>query len=63
VLAQGEDVVPIPGTKRPKLLEENVGALDVQLMQADFDRINQILPPGVAAGTRYAAPQMQALNR
>jgi len=63
VLAQGEDIVPIPGTKRPKLLEENAGALDVHFMQADFDRINQILPPGAAAGTRYAAPQMQALNR
>jgi len=63
VLAQGEDIVPIPGTKRPKLLEENVGALDVHLTQTDFDRINQILPPGAAAGTRYAAPQMQALNR
>jgi aryl-alcohol dehydrogenase-like predicted oxidoreductase len=63
VLAQGEDIVPIPGTKRPKLLEENVGALGIKLTQADFDRINQVLPPGAAAGTRYAAPQMQALNR
>ena len=63
VLAQGEDVVPIPGTKRPKLLEENVGALDIKLTQADLDRLDQILPPGAAAGTRYAAPQMQSLNR
>jgi len=63
VLAQGEDVVPIPGTKRPKLLEENVGALDIELAQADLDRLDQILPPGAAAGTRYAAPQMQSLNR
>ena len=63
VLAQGEDIVPIPGTKQPKLLEENVGALGIKLTQADFDRINQILPPGAAAGTRYAAPQMEALNR
>ncbi len=63
VLAQGKDIVPIPGTKRTRLLEENVGALDVHLTQEDLDRINQILPPGAAVGTRYAAPQMQALNR
>jgi aryl-alcohol dehydrogenase-like predicted oxidoreductase len=63
VLAQGDDIVPIPGTKREALLIENVGALDVQLTKADLDRIDKIIPPGVAAGTRYAAPQMQALNR
>ena len=63
VLAQGEDIVPIPGTKRIPLLEENLGALSVQLDRADLDRINQILPHGAAVGTRYAAPQMQALNR
>jgi len=63
VLAQGDDIVPIPGTKRPKLLEENIGALAIKLGKADFERLNQILPPGAAAGTRYAAPQMQALNR
>jgi aryl-alcohol dehydrogenase-like predicted oxidoreductase len=63
VLAQGEDIVPIPGTKRIPLLEENISALAVQLDRADLDRINQILPHGAALGTRYAAPQMQALNR
>jgi aryl-alcohol dehydrogenase-like predicted oxidoreductase len=63
VLAQGEDIVPIPGTKRIKLLEENIAALDLQLAQSDLDQINKILPVGVAAGMRYAAPQMQALNR
>ena len=63
VLAQGEDIVPIPGTKRPKLLEENIAALDIELTQTDLDRLDGIMPPGAAAGTRYAAPQMQALNR
>ncbi len=63
VLAQGRDIVPIPGTKRRKYLEENVGALGVNLTRADLDRIDRILPPGAAAGTRYAAPQMASLNR
>jgi aryl-alcohol dehydrogenase-like predicted oxidoreductase len=63
VLAQGEDIVPIPGTKRRKYLEENVGALNVSLTADDLARINAAVPSGAAAGTRYAAPQMQALNR
>ncbi|HUY04086.1 MAG TPA: aldo/keto reductase [Rhodocyclaceae bacterium] len=63
VLAQGNDLVPIPGTTRPQRLEENLGALDIRLEPADFARIDEILPPGAALGTRYAAPQMQALNR
>jgi aryl-alcohol dehydrogenase-like predicted oxidoreductase len=63
VLAEGEDVVPIPGTKRRRYLEENLGALEVMLSAADLARIDEILPPGVAAGTRYAAAGMQAVNR
>ncbi|WP_336490769.1 aldo/keto reductase [Methylobacterium nigriterrae] len=63
VLAQGEDIVPIPGTKRRKYLEENLGALEVVLTPEDLSRIDAALPAGAAAGTRYAAPQMQALNR
>ena len=63
VLAQGEDIAPIPGTKRCKYLEENLGALNVSLTAADLARINAAVPSGAAAGTRYAAPQMQALNR
>jgi aryl-alcohol dehydrogenase-like predicted oxidoreductase len=63
VLAQGEDIVPIPGTKRRKYLEENVGALDVRLGPDDRARIDRVIPPGMAAGTRYAAPQMAALGR
>ncbi len=63
VLAQGEDLVPIPGTKKRTRLMENVGALQVQLAQAELAHLDAILPPGAAQGTRYAAPQMQALNR
>lgn len=63
VLAQGDDIVPIPGTKRRKYLEENEGALEVQLAPEDLARIDQVIPPGRAAGTRYAAPQMSALGR
>ena len=63
VLAQGDDIVPIPGTKRRKYLEENLGALEVVLTLDDLSRIDAALPSGAAAGTRYAAPQMQALNR
>jgi aryl-alcohol dehydrogenase-like predicted oxidoreductase len=63
VLAQGEDIVPIPGTKRRTYLEDNLGALDVALSAEDLARIDRVLPPGAATGTRYAAPQMAALNR
>jgi aryl-alcohol dehydrogenase-like predicted oxidoreductase len=63
VLAQGEDIIPIPGTKRRRYLEENIGALEVKLMSEDLERIDSIIPPGAAAGTRYAAPQMAALGR
>jgi aryl-alcohol dehydrogenase-like predicted oxidoreductase len=63
VLAQGHDLVPIPGTKRRRYLDENVAALDVTLTDEDLARIDRIVPPGIAAGTRYAAPQMQHLGR
>jgi aryl-alcohol dehydrogenase-like predicted oxidoreductase len=53
VLAQGDDVVPIPGTKRRRYLEENVGAVAVHLTDEDLARLEQIAPPGVAAGGRY----------
>jgi aryl-alcohol dehydrogenase-like predicted oxidoreductase len=53
VLAQGEDVVPIPGTKRRSYLEENVGACDVTLDDDDLRRLEEIAPPGAAAGDRY----------
>src|SRR5829696_1447541 len=54
VLAQGEDVVPIPGTKRRSYLEENVGAAGIQLTPEDLTRLGEIAPPGVAEGGRYA---------
>jgi aryl-alcohol dehydrogenase-like predicted oxidoreductase len=63
VLAQGSDIVPIPGTKRLKYLDENMGALSVSLTTADLQRIDAILPAGSTSGERYAAASMQAVNR
>jgi aryl-alcohol dehydrogenase-like predicted oxidoreductase len=63
VLAQGEDVVPIPGTKRRKYLEENVAALDVSLTADDLRRIEDVIPRGVASGLRYAEEMMRVVNR
>lgn len=62
VLAQGDDIVPIPGTKHRKFLEMNVAALNINLTSQDLARIDTIIPLGAASGTRYAAPQMKALN-
>ena len=62
LLAQGQDIVPIPGTRKRTRLEENVKAMDVRITTDDRSRIDSIFPPEAAAGTRYAAPQMQALN-
>jgi aryl-alcohol dehydrogenase-like predicted oxidoreductase len=63
LLHQGDDIVPIPGTKRVKYLEENVGALDVRLTPADLRRIDEIAPKGAAAGTRYPEAGMATVNR
>jgi len=63
VMAQGEDIVPIPGTKRRKYLEENAGALEVTLSEDDLRRIDEVAPKGVAAGTRYPEAMMGAVNR
>jgi aryl-alcohol dehydrogenase-like predicted oxidoreductase len=62
VLAQGDDVVPIPGTKRRKYLDENIAALDVKLSDEDLQRLDRILPPGAAAGERYHERGMASLN-
>jgi aryl-alcohol dehydrogenase-like predicted oxidoreductase len=63
VLAQGDDIVPIPGTKRRKYLDENIAALDVELSSDDLRRLDEILPPGAAAGERYHARGMETVHR
>jgi aryl-alcohol dehydrogenase-like predicted oxidoreductase len=63
LLAQGEDIIPIPGTKRRKYLEENVGALNVRLTPQDLRRIDEVAPHGAAAGKRYPEAMMAAVNR
>ena len=62
VLAQGEDVVPIPGTKRRSYLEENMSALDLRLTQEDLQRIEKIAPRDVAAGSRYPEAGMRLVG-
>ena len=63
VLAQGEDIVPIFGTKRRAYLEENLKALEIELTAEDLKRINEIAPRGVAARARYSQPAMELVNR
>ena len=63
VLAQGPDIVPIPGTKKRRYLEENVAADGVEISAADLTAIDDVAPKGVAAGQRYPATMMAALNR
>ena len=63
VLAQGEDVIPIPGTKHIRYLDENIGALEVSLTGEDLRRLDEILPPGAAAGQRYHERGMETVNR
>jgi len=62
VLAQGDDLVPIPGTKRRKYLDENVGALEVTLSAAELEELDEVFPPDVAAGLRYPEQAMGLLN-
>jgi aryl-alcohol dehydrogenase-like predicted oxidoreductase len=62
VLARGEDIIPIPGTKRRKYLEENAGAADVTLTDRDLARIDEVAPKGAAAGTRYPEAMMAFVN-
>jgi aryl-alcohol dehydrogenase-like predicted oxidoreductase len=61
LLAQGRDIVPIPGTKRRDRLEENLGAMRVQLSAQDVERLSEAVPAGAASGLRYPEPQMKAV--
>jgi aryl-alcohol dehydrogenase-like predicted oxidoreductase len=63
LLAQGEDIIPIPGAKRRKYLEENAAAVDIPLMESDLRRIAEAAPQGAAAGLRYPERMMRAVNR
>lgn len=62
LLAQGNDIVPIPGTKRRAYLEENIGALSVELTKEDLSRIDDAAPKGAAFGTRYPEASMKSVN-
>ena len=63
VLAQGDDIVPIPGTKRRSYLEENIAALKVRLTPDDRKHLDELMPQGIAAGPRYPAEMMRAVNQ
>jgi aryl-alcohol dehydrogenase-like predicted oxidoreductase len=62
VLAKGEDIVPIPGTRHVRYLDDNIGALKVDLGRDDLSRLDAILPPGAASGQRYHARGMEQIN-
>ncbi|OGP91195.1 MAG: aldo/keto reductase [Deltaproteobacteria bacterium RBG_16_48_10] len=62
VLAQGQEIVPIPGTKRRSYLEENASAVDIELSANEISRLSQAFPLGAAAGTRYPEKQMKAIG-
>ena len=62
ILAQGEDIIPIPGTKHRSYLEQNVGALDIKLSPLEIKRLSQTFPAGAAAGTRYPEKQLKTLG-
>ena len=63
VLAQGEDIVPIPGTKRRKYIEQNAAAVDLKLTDAELQQIEEIFPPNAASGARYPESSMSTVNR
>jgi aryl-alcohol dehydrogenase-like predicted oxidoreductase len=63
VLAQGEDIVPIPGTKRRTYLEQNAAAADLRLTEEDVAALEKAAPRDAVAGERYAADGMRGLNR
>jgi aryl-alcohol dehydrogenase-like predicted oxidoreductase len=61
-LAQGSDIVPIPGTKRIEYLKQNIAAVDIELTEAQLDRLDKAAPLGAAAGLRYPESAMSSLN-
>ncbi|HTQ28239.1 MAG TPA: aldo/keto reductase [Puia sp.] len=63
VMAQGEHIFPIPGTKRIKYLEENIGALNVHFSPTELEELDRIAPPGIASGLRYPQEMMGSVNR
>ena len=63
LLEQGDDVVPIPGTKRVSYLEENVGAADIDVTAEQLRRLDELFPPGAVAGERYAESGMASVER
>ncbi len=63
VLAQGEDVVPIPGTKQVRYLEQNAAAAEVELTPDDLRRMEEAFPVGAASGTRYPEAGLRSVNR
>ena len=63
VLAQGEDIIPIPGTKQRRYLEENVAAVEVALTPAEHAELDAVFPPDAATGLRYPAEMMRLVNR
>jgi aryl-alcohol dehydrogenase-like predicted oxidoreductase len=62
VLAQGQDIIPIPGTKRRSYLDENIAVLDIDLNASECQRLEQAFSPGVAQGDRYGAQHMKVLG-
>jgi len=62
ILAQGDDIVPIPGTKRPERVDENLGALNVMLDDSDLAKLDATFTPGAALGTRYPAGGMKRVG-
>jgi len=63
LLARGDDIIPIPGTKRIQFLEENIASADLQLSSAEMENLDKMFPPGIAAGDRYPESGMKTLNR
>ena len=62
VMAKGEDIVPIPGTKSPRRLEENAGAVEITLSTEDIADLDDAISPEAVRGTRYPDPMMELLN-